>query len=128
LIYDFNIPKVPADKELRSQLEKQAEEYGNEHVYKRLVELDPEYAKEIHPNNLKYVIRALEIKMLTGKSKTEFREEKALKYDVLFLNPYNGNREELYDKINARVGQMFSDGLVNEVKSLLEKGYKKTDF
>jgi tRNA dimethylallyltransferase len=65
LIYDFNIPKVPADEELRNKLEQQAAEFGNQYVYNRLVTLDPEYAKELHPNNLRYVIRALEIKILT---------------------------------------------------------------
>ena len=128
LIYDFNIPRVPADTQLRAKLEQQALEFGNEYVYKRLVMLDPEYAKEIHPNNLRYVIRALEIKILTWKSKTEFREEKVLKYDVLFLTPYKWDREALYDRINIRVAQMFSAWLVLEVKSILEKWYKKTDF
>ena len=128
LIYDFNIPKVPADEELRAKLEQQALEFGNQYVYNRLVTLDPEYAKELHPNNLRYVIRALEIKILTGKSKSEFREEKVLKYDTLFLTPYKWDREALYNKINTRVAQMFSEWLVSEVKGILEKGYKKTDF
>jgi hypothetical protein len=54
-----------------------------------LQELDPEYASELHPNNYRYVIRALEVKMLTGKSKTDFREEKTLKYEIFFVTPYD---------------------------------------
>jgi tRNA dimethylallyltransferase len=90
-------------------------------VYNKLVQLDPEYAKELHPNNLRYVIRALEIKILTGKSKSEFREEKKLKYNTLFLTPYDGNREKLYEKIDTRVEQMFTGGFVMEVQKLIEK-------
>lgn len=83
LIFDFNLPKVPADENLRKELF----ELSKDDLYAKLVELDPEYAKELHPNNRPYVERAIEVKMLTGKSKTEFREEKKLKYDVLFLTP-----------------------------------------
>jgi tRNA dimethylallyltransferase len=57
-------------------------------VYNKLKILDPEYAKELHPNNIRYIIRALEVKMITNKSKTDYRTEKKLKYDVLFLTPY----------------------------------------
>jgi tRNA dimethylallyltransferase len=76
---------------------------------------------------LRYVIRALEVKILTWKSKRDFREEKTLKYDVLFLTPYIGNRELLYNRINKRVKMMFDEGLIEEVKTLLET-YKKSDF
>jgi len=127
LIYDFNIPKVPADEKLRDKLEKQAEKHWNQYIYDQLVELDPEYAAELHPNNLRYVIRALEVKLLTWKSKIEFREEKKLKYDALFLTPYSGNREELYERINNRVQMMFNEWLIEEVEELL-KLYKKSDF
>ena len=82
LIYDFKIPKVPADARIRQDLEFEREKYWNEFIWKKLQELDPEYASELHPNNYRYVIRALEVKMLTGKSKTDFREEKTLKYET----------------------------------------------
>lgn len=127
LIYDFNIPKIPADDNIRKKLEEEAEKYWNEYVYKKLVEIDPLYASELHPNNIRYIIRAIEVKMITGKSKMDFREEKTLKYDVLFLTPYNGDREYLYSRIDKRVQMMFDEWLVDEVKKLLKK-YKKTDF
>lgn len=127
LIYDFNIPKIPADDNIRKKLEEEAEKYWNEYVYKKLVEIDTLYASELHPNNIRYIIRAIEVKMLTGKSKMDFREEKTLKYDVLFLTPYNGDREYLYSRIDKRVQMMFDEWLVDEVKKLLKK-YKKTDF
>lgn len=125
LIYDFNIPRIPADENIRNILEFEAEKYWNEYVYNKLVEIDPEYAKELHPNNIRYIIRAIEVKMLTWKSKSEFREEKTLKYDTLFLTPYNWNREELYEKIDFRVKQMFDEWLIDEVKELLNKYDKK---
>lgn len=90
-------------------------------------EIDPDYANELHPNNIRYIIRAIEVKLLTWKSKKDFREEKVLKYDTLFLTPYNGDREYLYNRINKRVKIMFDDWLVEEVKELLKK-YKSTDF
>lgn len=128
LIYDFDIPKVPADIELRKKLEQDALEYWKDYVYNKLLELDREYALELHPNNLNYVIRAIEVKMLTWKSKKDFRTEKNLKYETLFLTPYDENREKLYKNINLRVWKMFDDWLINEVKSILNMWYKKTDF
>lgn len=127
LIYDFDIPKVPADEKIRSKLEEEAEKYGEQFVYDKLVELDSEYAKELHPNNIRYVIRALEVKMITWKSKKDFREEKTLKYDTLFITPYNGDRDFLYNRINQRVGMMFDDWLISEVENLL-KTYSKDYF
>lgn len=127
LIYDFNIPKIPKNENIRKRLEEEALKYWNEYVYKKLQEIDPEYAKELHPNNIRYIIRALEVKLLTWISKMDFREEKTLKYETLFLTPYNGNREELYNKIDFRVQQMFDEWLINEVKELL-KVYSKDDF
>jgi tRNA dimethylallyltransferase len=103
-------------------------EFWNEYIYNKLVEIDPEYASELHPNNIRYIIRAIEVKMLTWKSKKDFREEKTLKYDVLFLTPYNWDRKYLYSKIDQRVAMMFEDWLIDEVKWLLDKWYKKDDF
>ena len=127
LIYDFNIPKVPADEKLRKELEKESEKYWNEYIYKKLKDIDPEYASSLHSNNLRYIIRWIEIKLLTWKSKLDFKEEKNLKYDTLFLTPFNWDREYLYNRINKRVLIMFDDWLVDEVKNLL-KIYKKSDF
>jgi len=125
LIFDFDIPKVPADKNLRDILEREAEEKWKEYIFERLQKLDPDYDRSLHPNNLRYVIRALEVKILTWKSKTEFKKEKKLKYDVLFLTPGFEEREYLYERINKRVKIMFEEWLLDEVKSLLKKWYNK---
>ena len=127
ILYDFDIPEVPASQEIREKYEKIAQEYGSMKVYEELQKIDPEYAQELHPNNLNYVIRALEVKLITGKSKRDFRGNRTAKYDILFLTPYDGKRDILYEKINARVQKMFDDWLVKEVKSILEMWFKETD-
>ncbi len=128
LIYDFTIPKVEPNKELRLQLETEAKKYWNEFVYEKLIKLDPEYAKTIHSNNLRYVIRAIEVKTMTGIAKSEFIWEKELKYDTFFVNPYDGNRKVLYDRIDRRVNIMIEMWLIDEVKKLLKMWYKESDF
>lgn len=128
LIYDFDIPNVSANKELRIKLEQEAKFYWNNYIYEKLKQLDPEYAKELHPNNLNYIIRAIEIKIITWKSKKDFRKKKILKYDTLFLTPYDNNREELYNKINLRVQKMFNNWFINEVENILKMWFKKDDF
>lgn len=123
LIFDFKLPQVPADENIRSDLRK----LSTDDLYAKLVEIDPEYAKELHPNNRPYVERAIEVKMLTWKSKSEFKQEKKLKYDVLFLTPYTWDREALYNRINKRVGMMFTAGLEWEFNALLKQWYKRED-
>ncbi len=127
LIYDFNIPKIPADVWLREELEKERKIFWNKYIWEKLHKIDPEYAKELHPNNYRYVIRGIEVKTISGKSKTDFRTKKTLLYDTLFITPYDGNREKLYEKINQRVQQMFDEWLVEEVQELL-KIYNANDF
>ena len=127
LIYDFNIPKVLANWDLRKKLEAEAKEFWNDYVYDKLKQIDPENYHKVHKNNVQYVIRAIEVKMLSWKSKYEQKVEKISKYDILFLTPYDGDREKLYDRINLRVEMMFEAWLLDEVENLLKK-YKKTDF
>ena len=127
LIFDFKIPKVLADENLRNKLEEERQKFWNEFIWKKLQELDSKYAEELHPNNYRYVIRALEVKILTWKSKLDFREEKKLKYETFFVTPYDEDRKKLYEKIDKRVAMMFELWLIDEVKNLLKK-YKKDDF
>ena len=127
LIFDFKIPKVPADTKLREEFEMQRQKFWNEYIWQKLAEIDPDYAKELHPNNYRYVIRGLEIKTLTGKSKLDFREEKKLKYETFFITPYDWDRETLYDKINKRIDFMFKSWLLEEVQNLAKK-YDKNAF
>ena len=132
IIYDFNIPKIPADPVLRKRLESEASEHGVEYVYQQLQSIDPEYARQVHPNNLNYVIRWIEVKILSWQSKATSVSERTLKYDVLFLTPgelghdikSEPYRVWLYERINQRVQQMFDEWLVSEVEQLLQKYWK----
>ena len=113
------------DEEYRSYLENYAKENGNESVHKMLQEIDPESAQSIHANNLKRVIRALEIFKCTNVRKSEWdrrsRETKPpYEATVLFLTCED--REELYRRIDKRVDQMMSQGLMFEVRGLYETG------
>lgn len=124
LIFERNAAEVWSDSELRKQLDV----LSNEELYQKLIEIDPEYAAELHMNNRPYVERGIEIMTMTGKSKREFRAEKKLLYDVLFLTPDYGDRANLYNRINTRVEMMFDAWAEDEVKSLLEKWYNFSDF
>lgn len=125
LIFERNATEIGSDPDLRKQLNA----LSNEELYNKFVELDPEYAAEIHPNNRPYIERGIEVKMITGKSKREFRAEKKLLYDVLFLTPDYWDRANLYSRINTRVEMMFGQWAEDEVRNLVEnKWYTENDF
>lgn len=114
--------EVAPDWKYRAELEKFRNENGPEALWKKLQSVDPEYAAAIHPNNHRYVERALEVFEKTGKSKAESHGERKLRFEnVEFATPYDGNRAELYARIDFRVRKMFSDGLFEEASSLLER-------
>lgn len=127
LVYNFNLSKVPCDDELRGNLEKFRIENWNEKLWEKLNEIDPQYAQELHFSNYRYVMRWIEVKTLTWKSKKESFTDRELIYDVLFITPYDWNRQELYDKINFREKHIFENWLEEEVKKLLKK-YSREDF
>lgn len=124
LIYDFQVWGTPGDEAIRQKLEWESWE----ELYARLQAVDPDYALELHPNNKQYVVRALEVYEITWKSKRDFRKTRELKYDVLFLCPDYGSREDLYDKINKRVEEMFAQWLEREVSMLISDGYDEHAF
>ena len=114
-----------ADEDLRASLFAYAEKNGVEALHARLREVDPESAQAIHPNNVKRVVRALEIYEQTGISKSEFdRRSQAVEspYDAVVIGLYYPRREVLYERINRRVDMMLEDGLLEETKKLLEEG------
>lgn len=125
LLYDIKFNEEENDFEYRKKLEELAEKNGGEFLHKMLQEIDPESASSIHFNNIKRVIRALEYKHITGEKISDHNEEQKrnespydFKYFVL-----NRNRDELYERINKRVDIMMENGLIDEVKSLIERGY-----
>lgn len=125
IVEGYDVPKIPADKELRAKLQKEAEEKGPEHLHKRLAKLDPKAAEKIHPNNIRYVIRALEINLKTGKNKPDSKSTDSkgkLDFDV-FMIGIDWPREELYQRVEQRVEIQLKRGLVEEARELLTQNF-----
>ncbi len=113
------------DKKLRDELFSLYEKNGAAYMHKMLSEVDPERAAQIHENNVKRVIRALEVYNATGKTITEHDEktkEVSPKYDACYIGLMFEERERLYERINLRVDMMIKAGLLDEVKRLLNSG------
>ncbi len=115
---------VDTDPVFREQLLKEKDEFGNQFLYDKLIEVDSQSAESMLPQNWKRVIRALEVFHLTGKSILEFHREHKRESDLEFHQfGLKWERELLYKNIETRVDKMIYDGLLNEVKSILELGY-----
>lgn len=125
VIYDYQFSEAPADDSLRLQLEERAKEIGNEALHGELTKIDPESAAQIHHNNVRRVIRALEIYYCTGKIMSEYQkhQEPDLLYETALIG-LTMDREKLYERINYRVELMLEEGLIEEVKGLYEQGLR----
>ncbi len=115
----------PADVELRDQLLQKEAEGGEGALYADLVRLDAEAAVKIHPHDLRRTVRALEVYYLRDRKISQLQAEhgfkdRAFRFRLLFLVR---GRTELYARIEQRVDQMIAEGLEDEVKTLLLKGY-----
>ena len=119
LVKNISFSEVGSNAEIRSE----RAEKSNEELYEKLLKLDPNAAEDIHPNNRKRVIRALELSM-SGTSKTEQNENSMLidsPYDALYIGIGYKDRQKLYDRINKRVDLMLEAGLENEARQMLGK-------
>ncbi|WP_064093912.1 tRNA (adenosine(37)-N6)-dimethylallyltransferase MiaA [Rossellomorea aquimaris] len=125
VLYDYQFTETPGDEEYRIHLEEEVKRYGNEWLHTKLLETDSEAGKSIHPNNVRRVIRALEIYHCTGKKMSEFQAEQKqeLLYDIALIG-LTMDRDLLYGRINDRVDLMMNQGLLEEVKSLYDEGLK----
>lgn len=128
LLYDIDFTENDGDISLRQELEKTAEEKGPEYLHQLLQEVDPQAARDLHPNNIKRVIRALEFYRQTGQKISEHnRKERAkespYRYAYFVLTD---DRARLYDRIDRRVDAMMEAGLLEEVRSLRDRGVKRT--
>lgn len=124
VVYDIDFTENDADTSYREMLEALANEKGAEYVHDLLRQVDPKAAEEIHFNNVKRVIRALEFYKKTGTPISEHNEterEKETPYDLSYF-VLNDDRDKLYERINIRVDQMIQNGLVEEVQKLLDMG------
>ncbi len=115
-----NLPS--SDDEIRKKIEHQAEVLGWPELHKKLSEVDPLSATKIKPNDKQRIQRALEVIELTGKPLSKFFKDQKNTDDYNFFNIslFTNNRDRLYQRINSRFSEMLNDGLVDEVKGLLE--------
>ena len=116
------IPPQYPNKEMRGILELWGREIGPENLHDKLRLLDPKAAEKMDARNLRRIIRALEVILSTGKMFSDQRKKQKLgfKFKVIGLTR---DREELYQRVDERIVQMFENGFVDEVRALLDQGY-----
>ena len=124
ILNEIAFTETETDDSYRKQLEQLAQEYGAQWLHDQLKEVDPQAAVDIHPNNVKRVIRALEFYKETGSKISEHNEaeqQKQSPYNFAYF-VLNMDRQKLYERIELRIDQMLEQGLIEEVRQLQEKG------
>ncbi|MBD7936638.1 MULTISPECIES: tRNA (adenosine(37)-N6)-dimethylallyltransferase MiaA [Cytobacillus] len=125
VLFDYQFSNVASDDGFRKHLEERAKVEGNICIHKELQVVDPESALKIHPNNIRRVIRALEVYHCTGKTMTEWQNtqkpESVYNAAVIGLTM---DRDLLYKRINQRIDIMMDKGLLAEVRGFCEKGLR----
>ena len=120
VIDNLNIPKVAPDSKLRKKLEKEIEKYGLKYLFEKLINLDPEAAYIVDPNNHRRVIRALEIAIKTKKPFSAQRKIGKPLFNFIETG-IKWSKNSLDERINKRVDLMIEEGLLEEVKNLIKK-------
>lgn len=121
LLFSFGYGNAKANPQIREKYEKIFAEKGKSYLYSLLKEIDNETAEKLHENDVKRVIRALEIYEVSGRRKSEQNDEMKPRFDYLAV-AIDYPRDVLYKRIDCRVDVMFNSGLIDEVKSLLTVG------
>ena len=124
VLKDIDFTENEEGSPYRAELEQLARERGAEYLHDRLREVDQASAEAIHPNNIKRCIRALEFYKLTGKKISDHNESEKQKrspYNFCYF-VLNDNREKLYARIEERIDEMLSNGLIEEVQQLKDMG------
>lgn len=127
VLKDVDFAANDEDTTYRKQLEDMAKEKGALHLHEMLMAVDEKAAEEIHANNVKRVIRALEFSHQTGKKISEHNEEESEKqwaYNACYF-VLNDERSKIYERIDKRVDIMLENGLIDEVQALTNKGYTR---
>ena len=122
VIEGWQIPQVPPNWELRQEMEKMAESAGPEILYQRLVSVDPVAAEQIDLHNVRRVIRALEISLSGRANCGESKRKQPPPYHILVIG-LTTERKTLYERVDLRIDKMMEIGLIDEVCSILAKGY-----
>lgn len=128
LLNNVKLSEESYDEELRRSLLKRAEDEGAEKLLEEVMAFDPEYAEKLHPNNIKRIVRALEVYKTTGTTMTEQIEmsKQASPYDVCFIGLDAEDRQFLYDRIDRRVDIMLERGLESEAREYLATASSST--
>lgn len=126
LLFKMSYGNVAADIKIRTKYKNLYKTEGKEYLFELLEQKDPQTAAKLHVNDVKRVIRALEIYESSGKKKSEQKDGLNPVYDYLAV-AVNYPREELYRRIDLRVDKMFDCGLVDEVKNLMERGLNENN-
>lgn len=126
VLYDMNFGNAYKSEEIRNELNDINIKFGQDYLFETLKNIDSKTADTLHPNDVKRVIRAIEIFKVSGVKKSDLAEDykKNNKYDFLFV-VLNAQRSYLYDRINARTDNMIKNGFVDEVIKLKSMGYEK---
>jgi tRNA dimethylallyltransferase len=124
VIEGWDLPEQEADPGLRIELEQWAHDVGAKGLHERLAVIDPEAGQVIQYQNVRRTVRALEVIFRTGRRFSDQRSRTRSPYSLLVIG-LNRPRSELYRRIDERIEQMVDQGLLIEVKALLEKGYSK---
>jgi tRNA dimethylallyltransferase len=122
VVEGWQVPRVPPDLIMRRQLYRQAQEQGEAELHARLRALDPIAADRIDPRNVRRVVRALEVCLVTGRPISELQAKSPPAYRILMIG-LTLSRLELYRRIDERVERMVAAGLENEVRGLVAAGY-----
>ncbi len=128
LLDNIQFPDIPADDALRARLNAEAETLGRTAMRERLMQCDPESAERLHENNLRRIIRALEVYELTGIPLSEHaRRSRAVPapWNILRIGIGFTDRELLYSRIRLRVDQMVEHGLLHEVREEYSSGRRR---
>lgn len=124
VIYASRYQVPPTDMEVREKVKQNTASLSDEEIHALLLKVDSKAAQKIHPRNRRRIIRALEVYELTGKPLSSWwKDENLPSYDLFYIG-LTMERQKLYARINKRVDEMFNKGFVEEVKKLLNEGYR----
>lgn len=129
LLDNIRFPQIPSDENLRAKLTREAQTHGGEVLLERLRACDPAAAQRLHPNNIKRVVRALEVYELTGIPLSEHERrsrEEPPPWETLRLGLDFRDRSKLYERIRARVDEMVRNGLCEEVLGEIRSGVRRS--
>jgi tRNA dimethylallyltransferase len=122
LLEGWRIPHILPDLEFRKRLESLADKKGIDELYRELQEVDPPGAARIDRRNIRRVIRALEVYYQSGKPFSQQRTKRIPRYEIIIIG-LTTERKELYRRLDSRVDRMIQEGLVDEIRNLIDNGY-----